>query len=43
LLRGNAEAIITNASSFEGWETFDPKTIEKYPLKSFVKSGGLSP
>ena len=43
LLRGNAEAIITNASSFDGWETFDPKTIEKYPLKSFVKSGGLSP
>ena len=43
LLRGNAEAIITNASSFVGWETFDPKTIEKYPLKAFSKSAPLSP
>jgi hypothetical protein len=43
LLRGNAEAIITNAKNFDGWETFDPKTIDKYPLKPFVKSGRLSP
>lgn len=43
LLRGNAEAIITNASNFDGWETFDPKTIEKYPLKGFSKSAPLSP
>ena len=43
LLRGNAEAIITNASNFTGWETFDPRKIEKYPLKFFVKSSGLSP
>jgi hypothetical protein len=43
LLRGNAEAIITNAKNFDGWETFDPKAIDKYPLKPFVKSGRLSP
>ena len=43
LLRGNAEAIITNASNFTGWETFDPKTIEKYPLKGFSKNAPLSP
>jgi hypothetical protein len=43
LLRGNAEGIITNARGFDGWETFDPKTIDKYPLKPFVKSGRLLP
>ncbi len=43
LLRGNAEAIVTNARNFNGVDTFDPKTIEKYPLKAFVKSGRLSP
>jgi hypothetical protein len=43
LLRGNAEAIITNASNFDGWETFDPKTIEKYPFKDFSKSAPLRP
>lgn len=43
LLRGNAESIITNASDFQGWETFDPKTIEKYPLKQFSKMRSYSP
>ena len=43
LLRGNAEAMITNASNFDGWETFDPKTIEKYPLKKYTKSSPLFP
>jgi hypothetical protein len=37
LLRGNAEGIITNSTTFIGWETFDPKTVERYPLKGFVK------
>ena len=43
LLRGNAEAIVTNARKFDGVETFDPKTIEKYPLKSFTKTAPLYP
>lgn len=43
LLRGNAEAMITNASNFDGWETFDPRTIERYPLKTFTKSVPLFP
>ena len=43
LLRGNAEAIVTNARKFDGVETFDPKTIEKYPLKGFTKTAPLYP
>lgn len=43
LLRGNAEAMITNASNFNGWETFDPQTIEIYPLKTFTKTAPLFP
>jgi hypothetical protein len=43
LLRGNAEAIITNAKNFDGWETFDPQTVEKYPLRPFFKSGPIYP
>jgi hypothetical protein len=41
LLRGNAEAIITNARNFDGEETFNPKTLERYPLRPFVKSGPM--
>ena len=43
LLRGNAEAIVTNARKFDGVETFDPKTIKKYPLKGFTKTAPLYP
>jgi hypothetical protein len=43
LLRGNAEAIITNASDFTAWETFDPRKIEKYPLKDFSKISPMRP
>ena len=43
LLRGNAESIIINASNFDGWETFDPKTINKYPLKAYTKASPLYP
>jgi hypothetical protein len=43
LLRGNAESIVTNASNFNGWETFDPKSLEKYPLSRFKKSAPLFP
>ena len=42
LLRGNAESIVTNASNFNGWETFDPRVIEKYPLKQYFKSKSIS-
>ena len=41
LLRGDATAIVTNASDFTGWETFDPKEIQAYPLIPFVKTGPL--
>lgn len=41
LLRGNATGIVTNASDFTGWETFDPKEINPYPLTPFLKSGPL--
>ena len=37
LLRGNAEGIVTNESNFTGWETFDPRHLEKYPLKQYIK------
>jgi len=43
LLRGNAESIVTNASNFKGWETFDPNLIEKYPLANFKKLKPLFP
>jgi hypothetical protein len=43
LLRGNAEGMITNASNFDGWQTFDPNMIERYPLKTFTKTAPLFP
>lgn len=43
LLRGNAESIVTNASNFNGWETFDPKMVDKYPLKKYKKTEALFP
>jgi hypothetical protein len=42
LLRGNAVGIVINGTTFTGWETFDPKTIDKFPLSNYRKDSYFS-